>query len=270
MATKKECTDFENIVLGGVLPYTAAFRGMTYSDYLREWLITLHSDTPFYRGYPWEICYQFGNNSWYTDKHTGLREQKDKFQNKALGKDKIFRGNVIWSDTPIFVAVRSSFYSVGERYYYNGNVLQTIADCQFVCRRDMLEMGSNFWCTIQKQGCEKVDLKPKVFYYESPSFELTVTENSPIREHLEMYVEPGTNQAFVAAYAIIINTDTGVPPLHLPEGLYRLRYGGYGRGSYLSDTVQDFRVRSVSELPQAKPGELHIDPPDHNEILDIR
>jgi hypothetical protein len=228
-------------VTKGILLPDGIYRGLTYGHYLSEWLKMLHSDAPFYRGYPREICYLSGNNSFVVDKDTGQRKQSEEFQNKARNKDGTFRGLIIYTDTAIFVPVRCSFYSVGETYYYDGNVLQTIADCQFVCRRDINE-GISHYCNLQKKGHDRIDLFEQVCYFESPSFSLTVTENSPMRESVEMPIAPGTYDTFVAAYGIMLNSSDNADNT-LPEGEYRLQYGNVGRGGYKSDSVQDFIVR---------------------------
>jgi hypothetical protein len=128
-------------------------------------------------------------------------------------------------------------------YYYDGNVLQTIADSQFVCRRDINE-GVSHYCTLQKKGENPIDLFDYVSYFESPSFSLTVTENSPMREKVEMPIAPGTYDTFIAAYGIMLNA-SDYPKIKLPDGEYRLKYGNVGRGGYKSDSVQDFIVRSA-------------------------
>jgi hypothetical protein len=237
-----DCDSTADRVRRGILQPNGTFRGMTYSGYLREWLIALHSDAPNFRGYHAEICYLYGNYSFTYDRDTGTRRQREAFQNNAINTDdEIFRGSTIWSDTAIFVPVMTSFYCIGENYY--GNTLQTVADLHFVCRRDLDEGGPN-WCTLQRNGCDIIDLINEVHYYESPSFKLTVTENSPFRQRIEIPIEPGTYVAFVAAYAIMLNTSND-PNAWLTPGYYRLQYGGNGRLSYRSDSVQDFVVQPV-------------------------
>lgn len=260
------CETFSDTIQGGILGYQGIFRGLTYGDYIREWSRWLHSEAPVYKGYRGEICYLHGNVSYYYERDTGIRKQAEKFQNNARDKDdKIFKGSVIWTETAVFVPVLAAFYSVGERDPYHGGVLQSIEDCQFVCRRDLFE-GGDLWCTLEKKDlkdngkiCTPIDLKANVFYYEAPSFKLTVSENSPLRSHVEVPIDPGTYDTFAAAKAIMLNTSN---INYFPEGVYRLRYGGFGRGSYKNDTVQDFIVQPDPGWPKAiitPPG----GPPDH-------
>jgi hypothetical protein len=108
-------------------------------------------------------------------------------------------------------------------------------------------------------SCEPIDLKGNVFYYEAPSFNLTVSENSPLRSHFEIPIESGTYDTFTAALAVMLNTSN---INYWPVGVYRLRYGGFGRGSYKNDTVQDLIVQSDPGWPKGiitPPGA----PPDH-------
>ena len=141
----------------GILKRDGIYRGLTYGHYLSEWLKMLHSDSPFYRGYPREICYLSGNYSFVYDKDTGKRKQSEEFQNKARNRDGTYRGLIVYPDTAIFVPVHCSFYSVGESHYYNGGVLQSIADCQFVCRRDINE-GVSHYCICRKKDMKELDL----------------------------------------------------------------------------------------------------------------
>jgi hypothetical protein len=257
------CRGFEKNIRAGILKSDGIFYGLTYGNYLCEWVAWLHSDVPIYRGYNREICYLRGNVSYYYEKDTGIRKQAEKFNNKSRNADdKVFRGLVIRPDTAIFVPVMATFYSVGERDMYGGGVLQSIADCQFICRRDISEGGKN-WCNLEKKGLPdcKVELNDTLVYCETPSFKLTVTENSPLREHFEVPIEPGTYDTFAAAWAIMINTSNISP---LSEGEYRLQYGGFGAGSYIDDSVQDLIVQSGSKFPEVSP--VDLEPPTHEEL----
>ena len=230
----------------GILKFNGIYRGLTYGHYLSEWVKMLHSDSPFYRGYQREICYLRGNISFEYDKNTGKRKQSEEFQNNARNKDGTYRGLNVYSDTAIFVPVRSSSYSIGERLY-DGSVIQSIADCQFICRRDINE-GASHYCTLQKKGEEKtMDLFDKVCYIETTIFSLTVTENSPMRESFEMPIEPGTYPTFAAAYGIMLNA-SDKPENNLLEGEYRIRYGHIGRGGFKDDSVQDLIVRPAPDV----------------------
>ncbi len=235
----KECQEFKEKLKTIILKPTEVFNGMTYADLLREWLIWLHSDSPTYRGYRGEICYLRGNLSYIYDRDTGLRKRAEVFQNRARDiKTKAFKGDTIFSDTPIFIPVTSAFYSVGESYPSYGAQLQSLADCQLICRRDIREIGQ-MWFRIQRRGCkdEIYDLTDTACYVESPSFKMTVTRNSPLREFFEMPIEPGEYETFTAAYAILIR--------ELPPGEYRVQYGAFGRGMYFTDTIHDFVIKDV-------------------------
>jgi hypothetical protein len=265
-SSDNDCNKFEKgLVNNLILKSDQLFRGMTYSALLREWLIWLHSDSPTYNGYTREICYLHGNLSYVYDRETGLRKRADKFQNRARSRSEddpveIFRGDIIFDNTPIFVPAKSSFYSVGETYYQDGKKLETIADCQFICRRDFQEGGPT-WLTLQKKGCDPVNLSKLLCDVESPSFLMTVTENSPLRERLEMPIEPGTYDTFTTARAALIKS--------LPAGEYRLHFGGYGRGAYFSDTVHDFIVKPTKDQPQNSIlifPEKEISPPSYEEL----
>ena len=190
----------------------------------------------------------------------GLEKKSEPFHDRSRSsKDKIFRGDTIFSDTPVFIPVISSFYSVGEMAY-DGKILESISDCQYVCRRDRLE-AAKFWCRIKTPKSDWVDLEKAVKYIESPSIQMTVTKNSPLRSYFEVPIQPGTYESFTAAWTLVIKG--------LPEGVYRLQYGGVGRSGYMSDTVHDFIVSDVSAVStRVKTGkELSFEIPDHEKDL---
>lgn len=249
---------YKHTVLDGILKCDGIYRGLTYGNYLCEWLRVLHSARPMYAGYPREICFLSGNNTYFTNSITGERKQSQLFQNLAKNLDGTFRGLYLSQDTPIFVTVQCTFYSVGERLDYEGNDLQSFQDCQFICRRDM-QMSPSHYCTLKREEKE-IDLYDYLCYVETPPFSLTVPENSPMRERFEMPIGPGTYDTFAAAYAIMLNTSEKSP---LTEGEYRLQYGGIGRGDYKSDTVVDFVVRpGLPSKPVALPESVAL--PNHN------
>ena len=101
-------------------------------------------------------------------------------------------------------------------------------------------MSPSRYCTLKKDRSAPIDLFDKLCYVETPPFSLTVSENSPMRERFEVPIEPGTYDTFAGAWALMLNTNDKLP---LPEGKYRLQYGGVGRGDYKSDTVVDFKVQ---------------------------
>lgn len=233
-----DCAATDGNVRNKTMRSEEVYKGMTFSQLLREWLVWLYSNSPSYDGYREEICFLRGNVSYAYDPVTGERKQSDLFQDRARSNvdPDVFKGEVIFPDTGIFVPVISAFYSVGERYY--GTTLDTLRSCQNLCRRDIDE-GGNYWCSIHKKGCPTaVDLQNEVVRVESPSFQVSVSQDSLLRERFEMPIEPGTYETFCVARVLFIKglDDDGSE--------YRLRFGGYGRGNYISDSVVDFVVSS--------------------------
>lgn len=210
------------------------YNGKGYPDMVRDWLIWLHSSSARYEGYRGEICFLRGNVSYIYDPQTGERRQSGDFQNRARNANDpdFFKGEVVFPDTAIFVPVISAFYSVGERYA--GATLASVRECQQLCRRDIDE-GGDYWCTLQRKGCHPIDLRQSVARVESSPFLMTVPEDSELRERFEIPIEAGTYETFCVARALIIK---GLAI----EGEYRLRFGGYGWGTYRSDSAVDFIV----------------------------
>lgn len=247
------CDSFGTIVKGGLLASDKLFRGLTYGDYLEEWVCWLHSSNPYFKGYQREILHARGNLSWYYDEEKGKRIQADEFNNQARdAKNKVFRGCVIEDNTPIFVPVMAAFYWVGETDMYSGRVLKSVVDCQEICRSHINQPMGNLWCVLQKKTedgqpiCEQ-ELDGELIYCETTPFRLTVAEDNPFKEHFEMAIQPGNYEAFAAAKALMLNTSESSK---LEKGYYRLRYGGFGAESYMDDSVLDFIVNPAKAWPR--------------------
>ena len=204
--------DLEKTIKGNMVDCDAIFRGMTLGEWLREWTLWLHSEDPNFGGQKGEFLFTRGNISYVYDKETGLRKKSENFHNKARGADGVFRGEVIFDDTPIWVNILSSFYSVGE--YYEAKNLDTLTDVRSICREEMYTSGP-CWLTLEKKGIEgKIDLIDKICLIESPSFQLTVPEKSALREYFQVPINPGSYDTVTIANIAFFES--------LPPGEYRL------------------------------------------------
>jgi hypothetical protein len=72
------------------------------------------------------------------------------------------------------------------------------------------------------------------YYMESPLFRLIVSERSKFKDKLEEPFETGIFDAVTGGYFLLIKG--------LPKGEYRLRFGGKGKGSYITDSIYDITI----------------------------
>ena len=72
------------------------------------------------------------------------------------------------------------------------------------------------------------------YYIETPLYKLFVSDQSTLREHFDEPFEPGEYDAITAGYFLLL-TD-------LEPETYRMRFGGKGKGGYVTDSIYDVVV----------------------------
>ncbi len=237
------------------------FRNMTYSEWSIEWVRWLLSANPIFHRSRGEMLMTRGNISYKygTDAAADAeRSLTEPFFNKAITKKEIvFKGEHVFSDTPIYVIAIQAMYFVNEVDDFTGIAFDNVHQCREACRRD-INAGGEYWFRISKNG-KDYDLKDKLVLVETPSFNVTVSERSPLRERLEYPYQPGTYEAVSMCYCVIIK--------NLEAGAYRLQIGGIGRGTYMTDAVYDILVSDSKDPPKfanARPFSI----PDHLDVLE--
>jgi hypothetical protein len=198
-----------------------------------------------------------GNISYKYESEAGPRSLTEKFFNKATTKgDVVFRGEHIFSDTPIYAIAIQSMFFVNEVDDFTRIAFDNVQQCREACRRD-INAGGEYWFKIRKDG-KDYDLKDKLVLVETPSFNVTVSERSPLREFLEYPYQPGIYEAVNMCYCVIIKK--------LEPGTYRLQLGGIGRGTYITDAVYDVVVTEPKVIPSS--GYPPFSVPDHSGVLE--
>jgi hypothetical protein len=115
-------------------------------------------------------------------------------------------------------------------------------------RVDLAHSGK-IWARIKEKNEKRVygvlsdvNLSISDFHVESPMFKMIVSERSPFRVHAEGGpLDPGVYDSVVGGFFILIKS--------LPAGLYRIRFGGKGRGQYYTDAIYDLMVQRKQQAP---------------------
>ena len=146
----------------------------------------------------------------------------------------------IFQGTAILVPVICAFYRIGD--YYEGSRIEDEGGLRNAVFRT-LGAGSNIWARCKYQDDPKKKSYPsyplpvqdlRSYYMESPLFRLFVSERSKLKDGLDEPFEAGVFDAVTGGYFLLLKS--------LLPGAYRIRFGGKGKGSYLTDSIYDITV----------------------------
>ena len=144
------------------------------------------------------------------------------------------RGETIFLKTPIFFPVLNAIISAGD--IYDGRVIKSENEMRFAAHRDIVEGGS-MWATICKMsGGRSTNIVGRIkdFFIESPLFELRIPKESTLRKKMENPTRSGRIPSVTAGYYLLATFES--------TGLFRLEFGGNGRGAYRTNARYDIRV----------------------------
>ena len=207
------------------------FRGLSYGNWLVLWNNWLMSEDPdhYRRG---AVLFLRGNLDYRppTENIDYPRFiDQNSFHNRTAKKTiKIFE------DTPIFIPVITSCYTLGSEI--DGKSLVTEAQVRQHVIED-IERGGQVWATIADRKTHrtaKLVTNLKKFLTESPLFSLVIPEASLLNDRQYMPLKPDVYEAVSCAYCIILTS--------LPHSSYRLAFGGKGRGDHYINAVYDIIV----------------------------
>jgi hypothetical protein len=208
------------------------FRGMSYGDWAAIWWNWLLSEEPdnydggdvlFLRG---NVEYKLVGGVAGAPSYSDSKGFYDRTGNSG---EKIFEG------TAIFFPVVIAMLHIGE--LYDGRLVKNEEDMRFAARKDINEGGA-MWANIMRKGdkkATKVVKNLKDYRVESSLFKLTVLEKSQFRDRMESSLKPGFYDSVTVGYYVLIRS--------LPPSIYRIHFGGKGRGTYYTDSVYDITVK---------------------------
>jgi hypothetical protein len=202
-------------------PIDSNFKGRSYGDLVATWTNWLFSDQPDYTETT-DILFLRGNIGYYQD----LQKFYDKTNENA---ETVFKG------TAILVPVICTFLTIGS--YYDGSRIESEVGLRNAVNRTV-HAGVEAWAKIKlKNGRgEAVNIVDDLlqYYVETPFFKLSVSERSPLRDKIDEPIDPGVYDTVTGGYFLLLRD--------LDPQTYRIRFGGKGKGNYVTDSVYDVIV----------------------------
>ncbi|MGH9977698.1 MAG: hypothetical protein ACRD8Z_17970 [Nitrososphaeraceae archaeon] len=233
-----------------ILKPTENYKGLSYGNLIATWTNWLFSsevdyseatDILFLRGsvgtYETTTTSKITSNGTGTSTGNKIQSTIDtKFLNQTDENSLvIFRG------TAIFVPVICAFYKLGD--YFEGCRIEDEVGLRNAVFRTV-GAGNNMWakCRYQNDPIEDgyhIPSAPDLsaHYMESPLFKLFVSERSKLKDKLDEPLEAGVYDAVTGGYFLLLK--------NLGGGDYRLRFGGKGKGNYLTDSIYDITISNT-------------------------
>jgi len=206
-------------------PVDQNFKGMSYGELIAQWANWLFSDQADYSEAS-DVLFLRGNIGHYQD---GLASFYDKTND-------VEKGEAINKDAAVLVPVICTYLTLHSSY--EGYKIEDELALRTAVNRTV-HAGGAAWAKIKIGARGTVnDIVPPAslsdFYVESPLFKLFVSEKSKLRDQVEDPLEPGEHEAIVAGYFILLKK--------FNSGTYRIRFGGKGKGNYVTDSIYDITV----------------------------
>lgn len=216
------------------------YKGLSYNEWVARWTNWVFSDDPDSIEVQGDVLFLRGNLEYSQHiagaKAVGLLTAQDEDRWKAFYNRTGDSCVVISDDTAIFLPILSDTEFFGGQSEVG--VLPTEDQARHIARINTDESGP-IWATIQKYGGQATALCPDLKKYRitSSAFKLRISDKNPYWKYiLNNQVNPGEYDAITDGFFVLI-TD-------VPQGSYRIQFGGRGRLSqdYRTDSVYDIHV----------------------------
>lgn len=216
-----------------VVPPSQNYRGMSYGEWAIEWDRWLMSEDPdrkirkdilFLRGH---LDYKPVSSGFNVPRFMNFNSFLDRTGEKG---EKIFR------NTAVLVPLLTARYSLGD--IYDGKRIDCETQLRDAINKDTDE-SLRAWAVIQQLNSKKPrKIVPDIngFRIESRLYKLQIPAKSKLRNKMECTAHPGVYDSIIGGYFVIIKS--------LPEGRFRITFGGEGRGRYSTCSIYDISVNS--------------------------
>lgn len=220
-----------------VVPVHENFKGLSYGEWAAIWATWLMSEDPD-RTARTDILFLRGNINYRPVNNIA---DGPRFLNTADYLDKTGKnGEIIDTYMAILIPVLTAQYSVG--MVYEGKKIVSEHELRDAVNKDT-DQSEMTWATIGKKGSRKgsrIVRDISNYRVESPFFKLSIPPSSKFNPRTEDHLKPGSYEAVVGGYFIIIQS--------LPLGKFQIRFGGRGRGGYGTDSLYDIEVRKRKRI----------------------
>jgi hypothetical protein len=245
---EKEIENASKIDSRYVLDFKDSLSGQDYPSLLQRWEQWFFSSTP-YQTQSGDVLFLRGNMENYSDPSSFLDMTS-------------LSGNVqrIQYGKFVLVPAITAGFNIGE--YFRGEKVRD-EETLHTAVQDYVKKGGPYWCSIQFLNDNVVHTVP-VRYVETPLFQLHVAPENPFRKLIDPQQESGDFFTVCSGYIVVLKD--------LPEGKYRIRFGGIGRHNYRTDAVWDIEVvGSRKEMGIVNPEPPNISKKRHpSQVLAIK
>jgi hypothetical protein len=211
--------DIEVLECTYVLDPRDNYRGLSYGELITRWTRWLLGACP--DNYEIEdFVFLRGNIGHHTDPKAFYRAPDTQVE----------------QGTAILVPIITTFYMLGD--VYEATVIEDENRLRHALNEHVNAAGP-FWATIRMMDIPNAKTKKIVnnlegFRFESPVFNLTISENNPFLNKMDVPISPGTRTALAGGYFVILKD--------LPPSRFEIRFGGKGLGDFFTDSLYEIEI----------------------------
>jgi hypothetical protein len=209
------------------------FGGKSYSTWIEDWNKWLVS-ADILSDIQGNMCFTHGNLNYQYDKDGSARISNPLQEKYSRINEK---GILVSSSTGIFIPIITSTRILGFRDY-GGETLWTELELKNASMND-IDQGGYYYLKVKKGSMEYTLENLGDYRFETPLFDLEVSEKNPFLDKFEVPLEPGNFRAVTTGIFVILAFDK--------EGTYYVSFGGQGSGTYKTHAVYSFTILKEEE-----------------------
>jgi hypothetical protein len=203
-----------------VHPVNENYNGRSYGEWIATWTNWLLSD---------QTDYTEANDVLFLRGNFGYGQNLDNFYNKTNEN-----AETIYAGTAVLMPTVCTFLTIGS--VYEGSKIESEIGLRNAINKTV-HAGGEAWAKIKRRNDRNngTDIPNLLDYYvESPLFKLFVSEQNKFLDKFVEPIEPGVHDAITGGYFILLK--------EFEPDIYRVRFGGKGKGNYITDSIYDIIV----------------------------
>lgn len=204
------------------------FGGKSYSDWIIDWNKWLVS-ADILSDIQGTMCFTHGNLNYQYDKDGGARIMNPVQETyNRINENGILVSNSIGIFFPIITSTRMAGFRD-----YGGEVLWTELELKNASKNDIAE-GGLYYLKVSNKKTEYGLADLDHYIFQTPIYDLEVSEKNPFLEKFEVPIEPGSYKAVTSGIFVIFK--------FVKAGTYFVAFGGDGVGTYKTRALYSFTI----------------------------
>jgi hypothetical protein len=204
------------------------FAGKSYSEWIIDWNRWLVS-ADISSDIQGTVCFTHGNLNYQYDSAGSARIMNPIQETYNRINE---NGILVSKSTGILFPIITSTRMAGFRDY-GGEVLWTELDLKNASKNDIAQGGLYYLNVSEKKAGYTLNHLDQ-YNFQTPLYDLEVSERNPFLEKFEVPIEPGTYKAVTSGIFVIFQFKTA--------GTYFVAFGGDGVGTYKTRAVYSFTI----------------------------